>query len=608
MKRRLLYISSILLTLICACNGPEEINPQDDVLRLDFGAVTAAVQDGASVADISAVERDGVTVGYVVSFAGGSGITLLDMAEGGKVVTGLHEDARGYCFALEGGEELVLPKAFTEPFGVELTGDEAELTDGGSLAASYKVSGAGEGLEVTALVGEGWSAEIAAASGSEGTVRVTAPDPITTDKVLLSFKDGDGRQVVRALRLTSKSAVKRGNIETYVFAGVNYTEIDPETVDPATALRRYQAVVDAGIQIMEACQARWWDSSTWNEEAVVSLDLAEKVGLKLAMNIDRIYGDNARVASFVNAVKDKPALWGYQVLDEPNSDYFPGIAETKQIINSLDGKHPCYINLHGYGCSPEGSYHAASYQDYLNKYVAQTDPDFISFDVYPCFPDWVLDQDWYPSLELVSKKAKESGIGFWAFASSCRFSDGYGLRIKPTMASLRLQHYTNLAYGAECLEYFTWSAAGDAAYNFSDWPTDMNGDINTTNPTYEYVQAVNREIQNRAFVYDGCDLKWSAYLNDIPLECRAVDNSQIPDEIVSYRSESDLLMTLIENDGGRSEYLNVMSRTHIKPSAIRIRFRYPVQTVERDGSLKTLNPGDYDFTIEPGDILIIKTR
>lgn len=609
MKKKTKFLSLALVTLLCACNGLENTEPQDTELRLDIAKLTATVQDGADVADIAAVERGGSAVGYIVSFADGSGLTLMDLPEGGKVVTGLSEDSSNYYFEIEGGEKVTLPKAYAEPFKVEISGDEAELADGGTLTASYKVSGAGKGLEVTALAGEGWSAEITVTSGTEGTIKVTAPDPITTDKVLLSFKGASGKQVVRALRLTTKSAVQRGNIETYVFCGVSYENVDPQSVDYETALRRYREAAEAGVQIMESGYI-WWDSKEWSQEALYVLGLAEKAGLKLALNLGRISWNRDWVIKMVNTVKDHPALWGYQVMDEPHADLFKEIADTRALINSLDGKHPCYINLNGDGGTfgPNGSYHTNNYEEYLDRYIAETDPDFLSFDVYPCFPDWVLDRDLYPSLELVAKKSQEAGIGFWAFAASCRFSDGYGLRCKPTLASLRFQDYTNLAYGAECLEYFTWATAGDEEFNFGDWPIAIDGEINTTNPTYEYVQTINREIQKRAFVYDGCRLIWVAHHNDIPNGCRPVDMSQLPEAVMAYSSESDLLLSLIENDGGKSEYLNFMSRTHLKSSKLHVRFRYPVQTVERDGSLKVLNPGDYDFVIDPGDILIVKTK
>ncbi len=597
----------ILPVLLGACGGIE--NTERDWLLLDLMLPVSYVEEGAEVADISAIERDGRAVGYAFSFSDGHALTVLDGQEG-LAVTGFSEDSANYYFEIKDEGRVTLPKAQpAEPFSVEISGDEAEIADGGTVTASYKVSGAGKGLEITVMTGAGWTAEVTESSDSEGTVKVTAPNPITTDKVLVSFKDASGRQVVKALRLTSKSLVKRGNIETYAYSGVVIKNADPSLVGMETALRRYGYVAEAGVQIMEVSARVPWEHVDWHEDALMCLDLAEQVGIKLSLDVGNMIFYDDLMKSFVAAVKDHPALWGYMVYDEPDAGYYDALLRTRQVIESVDNKHICYVNLNGDGGTfgPVGSYLTDDYEEYLVRFAEETEPDLISFDVYPCFPDWVLDQI-YTSLEQVADISMRYDLPFWAYVASCRFSDGLGIRISPTVESLRLQDYTILAYGGDGIEYFTWSADGDAAHNFGDWPTDPNGDINTSNPTFEYLQTVNQEIQNRAFVFDGCVLQWAAYHRNVPPKCKALDNSQLPGEILSFSSDADLLLTLIENDGGTSEYLNIVSRTHYKSNKVHLRFRYPVQTVERDGSLKTYIPGDYDFTIEPGDILIIKTR
>ena len=612
-----LVLPLCFLAQLCACNGVEDPQP-DNTLILDFSALLAQMQDGAEVAGIEAVEREGNTVGYIVTFADGNSVTLLNQtADGaqGSEVKGLSEDSQNYWFDLRDGKSISLPKvAGSEPFKVELSGDEVELTDGGTLQASYKVSGA-KGLEITAMAGEGWSAEISKSSEKEGTIKVSAPNPITTDKVLVSFKDEKGRQVVRALRLTTKSAVRRGNITTYTFAGLNYISIDPDTVDYATALRRYQEVVDAGVQIMEASAINWWLGYDWSEDALYCLDLAEKVGLKLSLDVNRLVGNTAALQHFVSVVKDHPALWGYKVMDEPKASQYADILSYKRAIHAIDPDHPCYVNLRPDGGTfgDVGSYHTKDYQEYVDRYVAETEPEFISFDEYPCFPDWVLEKCWYTEIATLAKAAKENNLDLWGFAATCRFSDGFGLRIKPNLPALRLQHYTNLIYGAQGLEYFVWGAlyqVNNLEINteFDAWPTDPNGDINTADETYESIKALNKEVQARAFVFDGCDVKWVAFLNSVPDRCDAFDDTKLPEEIMSVTTENDLIISLSENDGGQSEYFFVKSRTHVKTCKAHLRFRHPVQTVERDGSLKTYNAGDYDFTIDKGDILIIKTK
>lgn len=611
MKRLIRLIPLCLLALLCGCNGLESSEEQATPLKFDLTDLVSDVQNGAEVADITTMERDGRAVGYTVSFADGCAVTLLGQ-EDGSVVTALSEDSENYYFEIEGGERIALPKAQTKPFTVELTGDEVELSDGGSVTAGYRVTGAEGDLEVTVMAGEGWSSEVVETSATEGKVKVTAPDPIPYDKVLVSFKDATGRQVVRALRLTTKSAVQRGNIETYTFYGLNYFSIDPNQVDHETALRRYREAVEAGIQIMEAAGLEWWRGYDWSDEALIALDLAQEAGLKLSLTVDRL-GRSTMLENFVRKVKDHPALWGYKVMDEPSADDYANILKVRQVIESIDPNHLCYVNLKPDGGTfgPNASYCTANYYEYVDRFIKETEADFVSFDEYPCFPDHVHDMFWYSELAILTERAKSAGLDLWGFAASTLDYDGYGYRCKPNLASIRFQHYTNLLYGAQCLEYFLWGVVtlyGQVWDNCSCCPTDPAGDINYEDETYEAIKTFHQEVRNRAFVFDNCDVKWVAFYKDIPDKCDEVDMSKLPGQIMSLSSESGLVLARSENDGGKSEYFCVKSRTHLKSIDVRLRFRYPVQTVERDGSLKAYNPGDYNFTIDPGDILIIKTK
>ncbi len=637
-------------------------------------SLVSNLQEGNGVSDIVPIEGNGKIIGYIVSFSDGGNVTLYNQpnyitvgeesgsyywkengewlldskgekiniapkenpapifkvennqlkysVDGGasyqvagglnkEVISALTQDDANFYFELTEGGRITLPKA--QLFSVEFIGDDVEITDGGTVTASYKVTGATAKMDVNTMVGKGWKAEVSKTSASEGTITVTAPTPVTGDKVLVAVSDGNGKMVVRALRLTIKNTVQRGNINTYVYHGVRFRHVNPAFIAPEVANARYQAVPDAGVQIMTCDGDNRWDNPGYPDEVVTQLDLAEAVGLKLAVCVDCYLADvdypghPEELKVMVNRIKDHPALWGYQLIDEPNADRFPLIYESKRVINEIDSEHPCYVNLHGTGGTfgPNGSYHTDTYDQYLERCVNECHPDFLTFDVYPCLPNRVIDYPWYTSLQQVADKAKKYGLEFWAFAATCRFEDGNGMQAVPSMETLRLQDYTNLAYGAQGLEYFTWAATSG---NCSCWVCDPNGDINTQNPTFEYLQAVNREVQQRAFVFDGCDVKWAAHYNNVPTACREVDPTQIPAAITSVYSKDSFLMSLMENDGGDSEYFCIVSRTHLKSTKIHLRFRYPVQTVERDGSIGTINPGDHDFTIAPGDILILKIR
>jgi hypothetical protein len=66
--------------------------------------------------------------------------------------------------------------------------------------------------------------------------------------------------------------------------------------------------------------------------------------------------------------------------------------------------------------------------------------------------------DFYANLEVCSTKAREAGIPFWAFALTTAHLS-YPV---PTMGQLRYQVYSNLAYGAQGIEYYTYWKPADA--------------------------------------------------------------------------------------------------------------------------------------------------
>ncbi|MBP9987678.1 MAG: hypothetical protein KBT44_07135, partial [Bacteroidales bacterium] len=82
-------------------------------------------------------------------------------------------------------------------------------------------------------------------------------------------------------------------------------------------------------------------------QTLMQLDLAQEAGLKLAVPVGCYFGRPEEMKAMVELIRSHPALWGYQVIDEPSAELFPEIAEAVRVIRANDTEHPCYINLHG---------------------------------------------------------------------------------------------------------------------------------------------------------------------------------------------------------------------------------------------------------------------
>ncbi len=406
----------------------------------------------------------------------------------------------------------------------------------------------------------------------------------------------------------SKSAPQ---ILTYAYHGVRCRHLDPNNdqklseEEHTAALARYKAVVDAGIMVMTSDGND--GAPEYPAQTLMQLDLAQEAGLKLAVPVGCYFGRPEEMKAMVELIRSHPALWGYQVIDEPSAELFPEIAEAVKVIRANDAEHPCYINLHGSNVTfgPYGSTKTDTYKEYVERFINEIHPDFVSFDEYPCLESGVMD-GWYNTLTEMMEYTKAAGLPLWAYASSCKFSNSIGTMIQttPNMATLRLQHYTNLAYGAQCLQHFTWASTGGVE-SAGHWPLDYNGNINPEG-SYKVVQEALKEIQNRAFVFDGCDVQWVGHMTDVPRGAVAYDPALLPAQVKCIDTRDPLLVSYIAN--GKSRYLMVVSRSHLEDSAVSVSFADDVWQIDREGRKVKASKGLHFYDIEKGDALIFKLQ
>ena len=181
-----------------------------------------------------------------------------------------------------------------------------------------------------------------------------------------------------------------------------------------------------------------------------ALDIAGQVGLKMITSCPELKTD---CENTVRRLMKHPALEGYFLRDEPIAKDFADLGEWAQKIESIDNRHFCFVNLiaaiHPTKTEALGT---KSYADYVQT-LAQTIPvKQISFDFYPVLNEGIHER-WYEGLEIVSAQSKKLGLPFWAFALASSYNE---LHPEPTVAALRLQMFSNLAYGAQGLEYWSY--------------------------------------------------------------------------------------------------------------------------------------------------------
>ncbi|HWF18108.1 MAG TPA: hypothetical protein VG754_02530, partial [Verrucomicrobiae bacterium] len=174
--------------------------------------------------------------------------------------------------------------------------------------------------------------------------------------------------------------------------------------------------------------------------------------------------------------------------DEPSADFFPGLAAMASLVQQEAPGKWAYINLFP-DYATAGQLGAASYEEYLEKFVAACHPTQLSYDHYALMDDGSLGGGYWNNLEQMRAVAKKHNLPFWNIVLACAH---FSFR-EPTAADLRFEVFSSLAYGARGIAYFTYFAPQVGNYRAA--AIDQFGH---PTPTWNNLQNVNLQIQKLA--------------------------------------------------------------------------------------------------------------
>ncbi|MGH7787518.1 MAG: hypothetical protein ACRERC_11665 [Candidatus Binatia bacterium] len=216
-----------------------------------------------------------------------------------------------------------------------------------------------------------------------------------------------------------------------------------------------------------------------------ALATAARHGLRLWV-ADHRYGPGAienplwqeLIADAVADYGSAPALGGYFIVDEPPATQFEAVAAVTAALRAADPDRLAYVNLLPSYIPPE-ALGAASYEDYLERFVEIVQPTLLSYDNYP-FGKEKDRSSFFTNLETVRAVALRHGLPFMLIVLAMP----HGPYRDPTEAELAWQVFHALAYGARGISYFAyWTPPSD-----EDWQ-NRNGLLEDGRPTLHYFQA-----------------------------------------------------------------------------------------------------------------------
>ena len=355
-----------------------------------------------------------------------------------------------------------------------------------------------------------------------------------------------------------------------------------------TNVKRYRELADAGF-------THNYSGASNLDGAHKMLQVAQQTGIKVVLSTPELQADPETTA---RKVKDHAALGGYFLRDEPGASLFPELATWVKRIQSVDPAHPCYINLFPNYANAE-QLQVPSYDQYVRRYVAEVPVPVISFDHYPVIGPAAVRGEWYQNLEIVSEASRKADKPMWGFCLAVAH-DPYPVA---QLQHLRLQAFSNLAYGAQAIQYFTYWTMKSDTWNFHEGPVGLDG---KRTAVYNRVKQVNQEIQGLRPVFLGAKVLSIGHTDPIPAGTRPF---QPVGPVKSLQSGGDgALISHLEK--GDRQFLAIVNRSLARelPLKVTLHTMNGIDRVEKTGEVHPMTGAIHTAGLPPGDVFILSWR
>jgi len=235
-----------------------------------------------------------------------------------------------------------------------------------------------------------------------------------------------------------------------------------------------------------------------------NLHRCDKLGLKtfVAINganwIDMTDEEiDERIRTTVEQSKGHDCVIGYYLIDEPGAKSFPALAKAVAAVKKYASGKIAYINLFPRYAStdtvenPNSQLQTRSFTEYLERYVQEVKPQFISYDNY--MVEYSDDMQnlraaamYYADLLEIRGIALKYNLPFWNIVSSNRIQT---LTPPPSPARFAFQAYSTLAAGGRGIGWFIYYSRESLGFSYS--PIDNQG---RRTVSWHYQQAINTHI------------------------------------------------------------------------------------------------------------------
>ena len=352
---------------------------------------------------------------------------------------------------------------------------------------------------------------------------------------------------------------------------------------------RYEEMRNAGFNIS-------FSHFSTAEQLEKGLQACRGTGVKIMATCKELEKETAET---VNRFKNDPMLAGWFLRDEPTVHGFAELREFRDRVYAADTTHTVYLNLLPSIVNPK-DLGTKDYEEYAQRFVDEVALPQISYDFYPIVDEGGkihVRPQFYENLEVVRKVALRNGMPFWAFVLSTAH-DPYPL---PTATHMRLEAFSALAYGAQCIQYFTYWTPIGTVWNFHNAPIAKDG---RRTHVYYLIKDLNREIQNLAPVFLGAEAAGVWHTGSIPQGTTQLQTLPAPFTRVEADGQGVLVSHLVN---GKRQYLMIVNRDIDNAQNVTIEHSRTVKRIMPDGTeRKEKTNGACTMPLAPGDYLLYR--
>ncbi|MGN0930788.1 MAG: hypothetical protein ACI4NP_03630 [Thermoguttaceae bacterium] len=271
--------------------------------------------------------------------------------------------------------------------------------------------------------------------------------------------------------------------------GADYQSLE----DAMTSMRECEFTLSAFVDTLDkANEANKNGLLCLYETGVEIFDDRELTAEEIATKCAKI---DEKIEKVVQETKDLPNVIGYYIVDEPGAYKFKALAAAVAAVKKYAPGKLAYINLYpGYastiGADVDSQLGVYSYEEYLERFVQEVKPQFLSYDNYMIeysedMRDFSRAHVFFTDLFTVRRIALKYNLPIWFIGSSLCIQKESS---PPTPARLALQSYLPLAAGARAMTWFLYYPLG---WTYS--PIDRDGKKTLT---WMYMRDVNVQVKN----------------------------------------------------------------------------------------------------------------